>query len=201
VNFPVVCGEVVGVDRLRTDAEVIATSLQDREAFGEIFDRHFDVICRYLARRVGADLAGDIASSVFLAALEQRGRYKLERADALPWLYGIAANKIRRHRRSEERRLRAVAGIGVANEPAVGGSTTIDRAVASALVSLATRDREVVFLSAWADLSYEEIADALDIPVGTVRSRLNRARRALRAHLDPAPGSQPSDEEVPQWTS
>jgi RNA polymerase sigma factor (sigma-70 family) len=189
------------MDRIRTDAEVIALSLQDREAFGEIFERHFDVIYRYLARRVGADLAQDISSFVFLAALERRGRYKLDRANALPWLYGIAANKLRRHRRSEERRLRAVADTGIADEAAVCTSTSIDRAVAGALVSLAPRDREVVFLSTWADLSYEEIADALDIPIGTVRSRLNRARRTLRAHLDPAPGSQPSDEEVPQWTS
>lgn len=191
----------MGVDRTRTDAEVIATSLQHREAFGEIFERHFDAIYRYVARRAGADLARDISSSVFLAALEHRSRYNLDRADALPWLYGIAANKLRRHRRSEERRLRTLAGTGVTDEAAVGASTAIDRAVASALVSLAPRDREAVFLSAWADLSYEEIAAALDIPVGTVRSRLNRARRILRANLDPAPGSQPSDEGVAQWTS
>lgn len=184
----------------RSDAAVIATSVGDRGAFAEIFERHFDAIYSYLARRVGPQLAGDLAAEVFLTAFERRSRYDAGRPDALPWLYGIAANKVRRHRRDEDRRLRALAKSHMT--PAAGAEHlfAMDALVAEALVSLQPGDREVLLLYAWADLAYDEIAVALDIPLGTVRSRLHRARRVLSEVLSPRPHVTRT-QEASQWTN
>jgi RNA polymerase sigma factor (sigma-70 family) len=200
VNFSTACGERLNVGDVRTDAVVMSASLRDPEAFAEIFERHFDPIHSFIARRVGADLATDIASDVFLTAFERRNRFDTARSDALPWLYGIAANKLRRHRRSEARRLRALAKTEPTEEAVADRQTAIDPLVASALLSLQTADREVLLLFTWAELRYEEVAEALAIPVGTVRSKLNRARRQLRATLQPPFQTNPS-EEVPRWTN
>jgi len=201
VNFSTAIGEGLGVRQVRTDAAVISASLRDREAFAEIFERHFDPIYRFVARRVGTELATDITSDVFLTAFERRGRFDTGRTDALPWLYGIAANKLHRHRRSEERRLRALGKTELTREAMPDPhATAIDPLVASALLSLQPTDREVLLLFTWGELSYEEIAEALTIPVGTVRSRLNRARRMLRETLEPRSRLH-SSEEVPRWTN
>jgi RNA polymerase sigma-70 factor, ECF subfamily len=201
MNFPTASGEGLDVGRDRTDASVISASLRNRQAFAEIFERHFDPIYGFIARRVGEDLATDIASDVFLTAFERRSRFDTARSDALPWLYGIAANKLRRHRRSEARRLRALAKANPAAEEAPDPQTAaIEPLVASALLSLQLADREVLLLFTWAELSYEEIAEALTIPVGTVRSRLHRARRLLRTTLEPGTQTNAS-EEVSPWTS
>ncbi|MFN2469433.1 MAG: RNA polymerase sigma factor [Gaiellaceae bacterium] len=93
----------------RTDGEAIAASVRDPAAFVPVFDRHFGAIRRYLARRLGSDLGGELAAETFTRAFDARGRYDTSRADALPWLYGIAANLVRRHLRAEERRLHAYA--------------------------------------------------------------------------------------------
>ena len=179
---------------------MISASIRSQAAFSEIFERHFDAIYGYLARRVGSELATDLASDVFLTAFERRARYDTGRMEALPWLYGIAANKVRRHRRSEERRLRAVARAPTLGEVDAGARSAIDASIAEALASLSFIDREVLLLFAWADLAYEEIAQALDIPVGTVRSRLNRARRVLREALAPHSYLDISQEAQP-WTN
>lgn len=185
---------------VRSDAQVVSASIRDQGAFAEIFERHFDTVYGYLARRVGPELATDLASDVFLTAFERRARFDTGRAEALPWLYGIAANKLRGHRRSEERRLRALARTPVLSGMDAGARSAIESSVAEALVSLPLIDREVLLLFAWADLAYEEIAEALDIPVGTVRSRLNRARHALREVLAPHSNLTIS-QEAPQWTN
>jgi RNA polymerase sigma factor (sigma-70 family) len=180
---------------------VISASLRNPKAFAEIFERHFDLIYGFIARRVGVDFATDIASDVFLTAFERRSRFDTARSNALPWLYGIAANKLRRHRRSEARRLRALAKNNPAVEEAADPQTAaMEPVVASALLSLQHADREVLLLFTWAEFSYEEIAEALTIPVGTVRSRLHRARRQLRTALEPGSQTNPS-EEVPRWTN
>jgi RNA polymerase sigma-70 factor (ECF subfamily) len=109
--------------------------------------------------------------------------------DARPWLYGIASNLIARHRRAELRQYRALAR---ADRPlAVDGDGVDGRldaqaqrgALAAALLAVADRDREVLLLVAWAQLTCEEAAQALGIPAGTARSRLHRARRKTRAAL------------------
>jgi RNA polymerase sigma factor (sigma-70 family) len=169
----------------RSDAEAIEASRSDPEAFVEVFDRHFHAIHRYLRRRVGPGLADDLAASTFTEAFAGRRRYDRRRPDALPWLYGIASNLLRRHYRTEERQLRAFARTGV--DPAQGPEAEPDERgaeVAAALAALTAEDRETLLLFAWADLGYAEIASALGIPVGTVRSRLNRARTIVRERLN-----------------
>jgi RNA polymerase sigma-70 factor (ECF subfamily) len=171
---------------------VITASLENGARFGEIFDRHFAEINRYLARRVEFARADEIASEVFVIAFRLRGRYDPAVADARPWLFGIAANLIRRHWRTERRRLRAYARTGV--DPMRDDAGDIDHRLdalaagpelAAALAALKPGEREVLLLFAWADLGYEEIANALGIPIGTVRSRLSRARTRVRELLAP----------------
>src|SRR5262249_10209345 len=120
---------------------------------------------------------------------ERRATYDCERPDARPWLYGIATNLVARHRRSEARRIHAVARLRAARQPALDPSdrvaSTVDAAslwphVADAVERLPAEERDALILYAWEELSYPEIAAALDVPVGTVRSRLNRARTTLR---------------------
>jgi len=176
-----------------SDATVIEESRADPERFAEIYDRHADVIHAYLARRVGTIVADDLSSDTFLVAFRLRGRYDVDRPDARPWLYGIATNLLRRHQRTERASYRALARTGV--DPLAGRDHADDvvlrvtaetdaRAVAAALARLTVKERDVLLLFAWAGLAYEQIAEALDIPVGTVRSRLNRGRERLRQALN-----------------
>ena len=175
-----------------TDADAIARSRSEPAAFETVFDRHVVELHRYLARRVGRDLADDLVAEVFETAFRKRGSYDTDRADARPWLYGIAHNVLRGHRRTEVRRLRAYARTGVDPVAGAGGLDEVaDRLdaraegarLARALAALKPRDRETLLLHAWGDLSYDEIAAALKVPVGTVRSRLTRARAQLRERL------------------
>lgn len=175
-----------------SDAEVIASSAADTERFGEMFDRYFPVVHRYVHRRVGRHLADDIAAETFAEAFRRRTSYD-GRPDARPWLLGIATNLVRRHHRLEERELRAYARTGVdsvAQTEFTDADSRVDalaasRDLARGLASMRAVDRDVLLLFAWAELSYEEISRALQIPVGTVRSRLSRGRRKLRSFLDP----------------
>jgi RNA polymerase sigma factor (sigma-70 family) len=174
------------------DATVIESSGKEPEAFGEIFGRHATEIHRFAARRLGGGLAEDVVGEVFLVAFRRRGGYDLAYRDARPWLYGIASNVIRRHRHAETRAYLALARSGadpVTVSPADDvlervAAAASRRALASALAGLSADDRDTLLLVAWAQLSYEETARALRIPVGTVRSRLNRSRRKLRQALD-----------------
>jgi RNA polymerase sigma-70 factor (ECF subfamily) len=162
-----------------------------------VFDRHAPTVHRYLSRRLGGREADDLVAETFLVAFERRTSYDLAVEDARPWLLGIATNLVRRHHRSETRLYRSLhrlAGITREHDGAVATERADDGldaarsapAVAAALAGLSARDRDVLLLHAWGELSYIDIAHALDIPVGTVRSRLSRARRQLRGHLTPA---------------
>jgi RNA polymerase sigma factor (sigma-70 family) len=170
-----------------------------------LFRRHAGDISRYVTRRLGPQLAEDIVADTFLTAFRTRFRYDPDRADATPWLYGIAANLIRRHHRDEIRWLRALARTGydpIAESAAdlVEDRLTADaagRAVAAALAELSAPQREVVLLVTWAELTYDQAAEALGVPAGTVRSRMSRARRRLRASLaDEKPRQSDRSQEV-----
>jgi RNA polymerase sigma-70 factor (ECF subfamily) len=172
-----------------SDAEVITASLEDPSRFGALFDRHATVLHRYLIRRVGADEADGMVGELFLIAFERRGSFDPGAVSARPWLYGIATNLVARRQRAEARRLRATARLAGrtprSSMPADADIESLDAAdrwhlVADALAAIPGPERDALLLHAWEGLSYEEVADALDIPVGTVRSRLNRARRRLR---------------------
>ncbi|GAB3869343.1 RNA polymerase sigma factor [Kibdelosporangium lantanae] len=186
------------------DATVIRESVPDPERFALIFDRHGPAIQRYLARRLGADVADDLVAETFLTAFHKRGRYDRTRPDARPWLYGIATNLVSRHRRAEVRwyRLKQVVPPerdqqSHADEVAAQVTAqAMGRLLAVALAELAERDRDVLLLIAWEGLAYDEVAAALGIPVGTVRSRLNRARRKVREVLDAPEHATTTNEEV-----
>jgi RNA polymerase sigma-70 factor, ECF subfamily len=174
------------------DGRIIGRSLADPHAFGAIFERHFDAVYGYARRRVGAELAEEVATETFTRAFARRQAFDASRVEARPWLLGIAANLLRRHWRTERRRLAAYARAAERSAPAEPGLLS---EVVAALDSLSRDEREALFLFAVADLSYDEIADALEIPLGTVRSRLARARRRVRGVLgdeDPAV-TQPRD--------
>jgi RNA polymerase sigma factor (sigma-70 family) len=145
-------------------------------------------VYRYVARRAGTEVADDVVADTFLIAFEHRDRFDLSVASALPWLFGIATNALNAHRRREARHLRALAS-SAEPEGIDGGLTQTDeradathamRLIAARVRALPVGERDVLLLSAWADLTHEQIATAMGIPVGRVRSRLFRARRALR---------------------
>lgn len=168
-----------------SDADVITRSVTEAEAFAVIFERHFDEIHRYLRRRY-PEAAEELACEVFAAAFDARSRYRPCGDSARPWLYGIASHLLSKRRRREVRSLRAHArsagASAFATDDVAGAVERLDATrqsgvLAGALASLAAADRDTLLLYALAGLSYEEIAAALGIPIGTVRSRLARARR------------------------
>ena len=186
------------------DATVIQLSRHEPEQFTLLFRRHAPHIQRYVVRRLGQDAADDIVAETFLLAFRQRDSYDQTRADARPWLYGIATNLIGKHRRAEIRLYRALARTGAdpVMEPFTDrvddrvSASTASRRLAAALARLPEEHRDTLLLVAWGDLSYAEVATALGVPVGTVRSRMSRARSKLRRTLG---GKNPatSDEESP----
>jgi RNA polymerase sigma-70 factor, ECF subfamily len=175
----------------QSDAELIAASAGEPESFAAIFDRHAGELHRFAARRLGDAIAEDVVGETFLVAFRRRAAYDPAYPDARPWLYGIAANVIGRHRQAEVRCYRALARTGVdpvLESPADAVIARVTaagerRQLAAALARLPAADRDTLLLVAWGELSYEQAARALQIPVGTVRSRLNRARRKLRKAL------------------
>ena len=176
------------------DAVVISRSVRMPETFEAIFDRHFDAVHRYLARRAGRQRADDLASQTFVVAFERRATFRPDAPDARPWLLGIATNLLANDRRAERRLLETFARVSVDARQAVvpaGSAAESDRNLAAALAKLDPAQRDVLLLHAWGELSYEEIADALGIPLGTVRSRLSRARASLQAELDTAAAAPP----------
>ncbi|MEH0821946.1 MULTISPECIES: RNA polymerase sigma factor [unclassified Micromonospora] len=183
----------------QTDAEIISRMHGDPELFGAIFDRYYSAIHGYASRRLGRDLADDVAGETFLVAFDHWRRYDTTHDSARPWLFGIASNLIAGHKRTEARQYRALARAdqaitadpdsvdGPANRVAVRlDAQAVRGRIAGALAAIAPADREVILLIAWADLTCEEVACALEIPAGTVRSRLHRARKRLRAALGDA---------------
>ena len=162
------------------------------EAFGVLFDRHAERLRAYCARRTGSlDTADDLVSVVFLEAWRRRADVQLLGDSALPWLYGIANHTVHRRFRTTLRHQRALSRLGPApDEPdhadEVAGRVDDRRHLAqlhAALRRLRRADQEVLVLCLWQGLDYESAALALGVPLGTVRSRLSRARTRLRAEL------------------
>lgn len=185
-----------------TDAAVIRASLADPDRFAPIYDRYAAMLYRYAYQRVGPEIADDVVAEAFLSAFRARASYDLDRQDARPWLFGILTREIATHRRREQARYRAMARSacdtvqdGPADQVAarvVAGAAR--RPLAAALAGLSAGDRDVLLLVAWGQLSYDEVADALRIPPGTVGSRLSRARRKVRKALgghDPTTADEP----------
>jgi RNA polymerase sigma-70 factor (ECF subfamily) len=177
---------------LSDDGTAIARSLHDPEAFAEVFDRHFGFVHRYIARRAGRDRADDLAAQTFTVAFSHRGRYRDDLGTARPWLLGIATNLLRASARGDQRVASLVERLGSeaqssSSEASPAGASSAsedDDRLGIALAKLQPEQREPLLLHALGELSYLEIAEALAIPVGTVRSRISRACAALRAELD-----------------
>jgi RNA polymerase sigma factor (sigma-70 family) len=177
-----------------TDAELWARSCAgDGEAFGDLFERHARAIYNFAFRRT-ADwaTAEDLTATVFLEAWRRRGEVRLDGESALPWLYGVAANVLRNQRRSARRRTSALVRLAGADDAPdfaddVDGRLDDEREMArllGLLERLPAEEQDVLVLCSWQSLSYREAALALGVPVGTVRSRLSRARSRLRELAD-----------------
>ena len=131
--------------------------------------------------------APDVASDVFVKAFRIRWRFDPERSEALPWLYGIAVNtvgdRLRSVRRQKRTYLTVVSpSVACAEEDADCriAAEMAKRTLSQALAGLSSRDRNTLLLYALEGLSYEEVASILGVPVGTVGSRLARARDRIR---------------------
>lgn len=170
----------------------------DSGSFGELFDRHARSVYNHCFRRTAswAD-AEDLTSAVFLEVWRRRRDVQLIDQSARPWLLGVANNLLRNHRRSQGRykaalgRLRSVDSQADPADDVAGRLADEQhmRRILSLVERLPARDQEVLTLCAWSELTYQEAAVVLDVPVGTVRSRLARARARLREldgnHLSP----------------
>ena len=167
----------------------------DSEAFGMLFERHARTIYNFCFRRVGDwATAEDLVSIVFLEAWRRLDK-PLPKGKELPWLFGIATNVVRNRRRTERRHASALKRVPQPSpnpsfaddsDQRVDDEELMGRAL-GLVARLPRREQEVFALCAWSELSYEDAATALRIPVGTVRSRLSRARARLQ-ELDSGSG-------------
>ncbi|MET0604517.1 MAG: sigma-70 family RNA polymerase sigma factor [Baekduia sp.] len=165
-----------------------AGRIADEERFRASYARHRTAIWRFLGRRLGDDdLAEDLTSEVFVVAWRRRHDAP---ADELPWLYGVARRVLsndRRAARVEAERQRALAHqltVEPSSRPSPLDAPSTSDAVATALAALSERDREVLLLAAWEELTPRELATALGCRPNTARVRLHRARKHFIALLD-----------------
>jgi RNA polymerase sigma factor (sigma-70 family) len=175
---------------VRIDA--VGSPVSDEKALLRLYESCARRLHRYLARRVGSQVADDLVAEAFLVVWEQRAERELDSDGARAWLYGVATNLLRGHVRTEQTRLRHLAleapCAGAADDPQTRAANVVDaRALATRLgplvAELRPEERDVLLLTAWGDLSLTEIATATSVPVATVRTRLHRARARLRRRL------------------
>lgn len=177
---------------MRTDGEIFARSVREPEAFGEIFERHGAAVLAYSRKRIG-QAGEEIAARTFLTAFERRARFDTSYRSARPWLIGIATNLIRHHLREEQDHLGALRRL--AEERPVQPDDPTRRIDAErlrpmllgALSELSVNDRETFLMVAVGELTYEETATVLEVPIGTVRSRIHRARTKVRERVQREP--------------
>lgn len=154
----------------------------DRDAFGELFGRYQERIWRFFRRRLADRTAAEeLTQETFLAVLQGAARYA-PRAPFRSYLFGIAFNLLAaaRRRRSNS----SLDGANAAEPMADSSDQVLVLWVRQAIAGLDSNDREILLLREYDQLTYEEIAALLSLPVGTVRSRLFRARLALKQRLD-----------------
>lgn len=162
----------------------------DASSLTRLYDEHARDLHRYLARRLTPAVADDLVAEAFLIAWRQRDTYDPTRGSARAWLFGIATNLSRHHSRTEAATLRALSR-AAAHAPPVEPTDVAARvdaaragpALAAGLAALRQEERDVLLLVAWAGLRPVEVATALCLDDTTVRTRLHRARTALRKHL------------------
>lgn len=168
------------------DAKIESRQPVQPSQFAVMYAKHLPTILAYLRRRLGDEEAEDAAADVFTRALGAAAPPTDDPDIALPWLYGIAANVISERRRAERRRLRAIQRLAAqarASSDAQDEHCSLDPRLIRELRALSSDDRESILLIAWGELTYEQVAGAMQVPVGTVRSRVARARRQLRPRV------------------
>lgn len=173
----------------RPDDELMAESIAEPDAFAVIYERHASDMFRFLARRIGPTDAELLLSELFMIAFEKRATFDPMRGELRGWLFGIGTNLLATYRRAQARRLQATARMWAGHPPPEAAEVLVDAMtaqtvlpqVAAAVAELPEEERATMLLYAWERLSYEEIAAALRVPIGTVRSRLNRARTRVRS--------------------
>lgn len=181
-----------------SDGEIIKASLGEPVAFAEIFDRYVADISRFVIRRAGQEAGEDLVAETFTTAFRVRETFDETVKNARPWLYGIATNVLRHHFRTEGRTRVAQAALGPRLAVDQRGddwiSETEDQAefvrlrpvLEAALAELDSGWRDALLLFAYADMTYEEVSQALGVPIGTVRSRISRSRAKLRELMGPS---------------
>jgi RNA polymerase sigma-70 factor (ECF subfamily) len=192
------------------DAQAVRDSMSRPEAFAHLFDQHFEWLFGFCSRRVGARPAEDVVGEVFRRAFEKRDQFDVSRPSARPWLIAIALNVMRNETRRQSRERVAIARVPVVKPRAQEFldsivATSLDakglvEQVRRGLAGLPEDEYQALTLFAWDELSYGDIADAVGVPVGTIRSRIHRARQRLQASLSGTmseePGPIASDSEV-----
>jgi RNA polymerase sigma-70 factor, ECF subfamily len=183
--------ESPAADRLADDELVRRTAAGDRDAFAALYRRRRPDVFRFaLHMTAEASVAEDVVQDVFMAVIEDAGRFEAGRATVVSWLCGVARNQLRR-RLARDRRLEPLArDEEVPALVSVGPGILTDllrvervEAVRRAVLSLPLRYREAVVLCDLQELSYADAAEALCCAVGTVRSRLHRGRALLASKL------------------
>jgi RNA polymerase sigma-70 factor (ECF subfamily) len=169
-----------------TDAELLHRSVSEPAVFGELYERHGVAVRRYVVSRVGVHNGEDLAAEVFIRAFRSREKCRAEQGGALPWLLGVANHVVGDHRRIEKRRLAALERLfsdhrELTTDPGAGLTSEVIRA----LRRLSATDRDTLLLLVWGELSRDEVAAALGVRVGTVDSRISRARQRLANDLAP----------------
>lgn len=183
-----------------SDPQLIRRSLADKSAFTPIFDRHYPAVHRFLVAHWGSETGADLASETFLVAFEQRERFDLSRASARPWLFGIALNLSK----MEARRLRRESGAAVRGAERDELEDFVDSLIrrvdarrqattlglSEVLKQLRPEDLTVLTMAALGEMTHTQIAESLNVPIGTVKSRLHRTVTALRELFEPNRGSE-----------
>ena len=174
------------------DAEAITDSIANPALFTVVFDRYVVDVTRFIARNASPPYVEDLAIETFTEAFKTRTRFDIERVSARPWLFGIANNVLRHHYRSlarEQALLRKSAQSFVTEWSTTADTASVDSRVdastseadlARALAELSPEFREPLLLHVLADFTYAEVAEALGVALGTVRSRISRAKERLR---------------------
>jgi len=173
------------------DTDDLLASVADPTRFGGVFERNFEQVRRYAARRLGVRQADDIAAETFARAFRARATFQPARGSSVrAWLFGFAVNIVREQERSASRQNRAYERFSRGRDDGDDHWEDVtDRLVDHARIESALRDlspeaRDLLLLVAGIGLSYKEAAAALGVRVGTVKSRVSRARAQVATRLE-----------------